>query len=81
MSDDEFAPFELRGEDAWELAEMLEFIDGWLAAQRTGAVADSLDRHSPGYGLDDLRADLARFMFLLGGPGDRLVYGDGEDQS
>jgi hypothetical protein len=79
MSNDEFAPFELRGEDAWELAEMLEFIDTWLAAHPTGPVADSLDRHSPGYGIADLRADLARFMFLLGGPGDRLVYGD-DDQ-
>jgi hypothetical protein len=76
MSSDDFAPFELRGEDAWELAEMLEFIDTWLAGHPTGAVAESLDRHSPGYGIADLRADLARFMFLLGGPGDRLVYGD-----
>lgn len=59
--------------DAAELAEALLFIDGWLGSD-PGRLSASFDDYvgDPGYGLQDLHADLARFVFLLGG-------GDGED--
>ena len=65
----------LRDDDIVELAEMLEFLHDWIdyapdalgewLAQFTGA----------GYTLDELRADLSRFVFLLGGSGDRFIHG------
>jgi hypothetical protein len=59
--------------DAIELAETLQLIASWLAAD-PGALAPSLLTYigHPAYGLDALRADLDRFTFLLGGS-------DGED--
>ena len=53
--------------DAVELAEMLQFIDGWLQSDRDNLTA-SLARFvgSPAYGPDALREDFARFRFLLG---------------
>ena len=54
--------------DAAELAEMLQFLSEWLApdAARLGAsLAESVGH--PAYGLDELRNDLERFAFLLGG--------------
>jgi hypothetical protein len=54
--------------DAAELAEMLQFLTGWLAtddvhlgASLAGFVG------STAYDLGQLRADLERFTFLLGG--------------
>ncbi len=74
---DNTAPVELPAEEAIELAELLEFLAGWLDTNHTGPVARSLKGFtSGGYSIDELGADLARFVFLLGGPGDRLVYGD-----
>lgn len=66
----------LNDDDAVELGEMLEFLhdlidyapdplEEWLACFTGG-----------GYSIDELRADLARFVFLLGGSGERLVFGD-----
>jgi hypothetical protein len=61
--------------DAVELGEMLEFVHDWLGSDRPRA-GDSLGRFTAGgYTLDELRADLARFAFLLGGDGDRFVHG------
>jgi hypothetical protein len=59
--------------DAAELAETLQLIAGWLAADH-GTLAPSLLAYigHPAYGPDALRADLDRFTFLLGGS-------DGED--
>jgi hypothetical protein len=59
--------------DAAELAEMLQFLSGWLARDpaRLGASLAQFVGH-PAYGLGELRADLERFVFLLGGS-------DGED--
>lgn len=53
--------------DAVELAELLQFDDG-LGAD-PGVLGASLGRFvgNPAYGLDDLRHDLNRFIFLLGG--------------
>ena len=60
-------------DDAVELAEMLEFIHDWTAhipAIRSESLARFVG--GDGYTLTDLRADLARFAFLLGGDGERL---------
>ena len=54
--------------DAAELAEMLRFLTGWLARGPV-RLAAFLAQYvgNPAYGLPDLRADLDRFVFLLGG--------------
>jgi hypothetical protein len=54
--------------DAIELAELLQFLAGWLAAGTAG-LSPSLLAYAghPAYGLDALRCDLDRFAFLLGG--------------
>jgi len=54
--------------DAAELAEMLQFLTGWLARDpaRLAASLEEFVGH-PAYGLQDLQADLERFVFLLGG--------------
>lgn len=64
--------------DAVELGEMLEFLGRWLVSDRAG-LAGSFERFvgSVGYDLDGLRADLARFAFLVGGnDGEELFGGD-----
>ena len=61
----------LDGADAVELAELLEFLNDWLHQHRD--VAASYQRFTFGLlTLDELRADLARFAFLLGGNGHYL---------
>ncbi|MBV9093493.1 MAG: hypothetical protein JO132_06405 [Streptosporangiaceae bacterium] len=54
--------------DAIELAELLQFLTGWLARDpgRLGASLADYVGH-PAYGTAQLRADLNRFTFLLGG--------------
>ena len=64
--------------DAVELGEMLEFLSEWLVCHHS-RLADSLRRFvgSDGYDIDQLRADLSRFGFLLGvTDGERRVDGD-----
>jgi hypothetical protein len=58
--------------DAAELADMLAFLSDWLAADpaRLGRSLAACIGH-PAYGLAHLRADLDRFVFLLG-------FSDGE---
>jgi len=53
--------------DAAELAELLQFLGGWLESDRDNLAA-SLARFvgSPAYGPASLREDFARFRFLLG---------------
>ena len=54
--------------DAIELAETLQLIAGWLAADHERLAASLLGYIGhPAYGPDALRADLNRFTFLLGG--------------
>jgi hypothetical protein len=63
----------LADEDAAELVELLEFVDDWtsyIPATLTQALARFVG--GDGYTLEDLRADLARFAFLLGGDAERL---------
>ena len=64
--------------DAVELGELLGFLGAWLAGDdvRLGA---SLGRFvGAGYGIDELRADVSRFAFLLGGDGAELFIGGDE---
>ncbi|WP_287934336.1 hypothetical protein [Arthrobacter sp.] len=54
--------------DAAELAELLQFLTGWIASD-PARLAPSLLAFvgHPAYGLPQLRNDLDRFTFLLGG--------------
>ena len=74
----------LDANDAGELAEMLESLSHWLGSDP--ALQTSFGRWigHPGYGITQLRQDLDRFTFLLGGhdgehwltdaqPGNRLT--------
>lgn len=64
----------LRDEDAVELGEMLEFLHDWLATCPNARA--SLRQFCLGlFTAEDLRADLARFAFLLGGDGERYLHG------
>lgn len=53
--------------DAFELAELLQFLSHWLESDRDNLAA-SLARFvgSPGYSPGTLHDDIARFRFLLG---------------
>ncbi|HEV8279868.1 MAG TPA: hypothetical protein VGQ26_29840 [Streptosporangiaceae bacterium] len=64
--------------DAAELAEMLQFLSGWLTVEQ-GDLGASLDRFvgHPAYGITQLRADLDRFTFLLGGSDGEPLFGPG----
>lgn len=54
--------------DAVELAELLEFLSGWLACDGAClAVSFRGFVGYDGYDVEELRADLSRFAFLLGG--------------
>jgi hypothetical protein len=66
----------LHPDDATELSELLDFLGDWLDTD-TELLAASLRRFvgTDGYDLTELRQDLARFVFLLGGDGDRLFNG------
>ncbi|MFL6122121.1 hypothetical protein [Actinophytocola sp.] len=54
--------------DAVELTELLQFLHDWLAADHN-RLGESLNGFvgSRAYDVDQLRADLNRFVFLLGG--------------
>jgi hypothetical protein len=64
--------------DAAELAEMLQFLSGWLACDpaRLGPSLEEFVGH-PAYGVTQLRADLERFVFLLGGSDGEPLFGPG----
>jgi hypothetical protein len=67
----------LRDVDAFELAELLEFLYDVLSYSPGVVLEARLARVTGGaYTLAELRADLARFAFLLGGDGHRFVDGD-----
>ena len=66
----------LRDDDAVELGELLEFLHDVLGYSPGVLLEARLARFTAGaYTLDELRADLARFAFLLGGDGSRYVHG------
>jgi hypothetical protein len=61
-------PITLATADAIELAETLELIRHWLGHDR-GRLGDSLEEFigNRAYSITELREDLARLTFLLGG--------------
>jgi hypothetical protein len=68
----------LDASDAAELAEMLSFLGQWLARDpaRLGASLEEF-AGNPAYGIQQLRDDLDRFIFLLGGSnGEQFLTGD-----
>lgn len=62
--------------DAVELAELLQFVNDWLASD-TERLDTSLTRYvgHPACTVDDLRTDLDRFTFLLGGNDGEPLFG------
>ena len=64
--------------DAAELAELLQFLSRWLARDRArlGASLEQFVGH-PAYNTGELRQDLARFTFLLGGDDGESLFGHG----
>ena len=62
--------------DAAELAELLQFLAGWLARD-PGRLGTSLEGFvgSAAYNLGQLRQDLGRFTFLLGGDDGESLFG------
>jgi hypothetical protein len=62
--------------DAAELAEILQFLSGWLACDptRRAVPLEEFVGH-PAYGITQLRQDLERFVFLLGGSDGEPLFG------
>jgi hypothetical protein len=62
--------------DAIELAQLLQLLAGWLAAD-PATLSPSLLAYigHPAYGLNTLRNDLDRFTFLLGGSDGEELFG------
>jgi hypothetical protein len=62
--------------DAAELAEMLQFSAEWLARDpgRLGVSLAAFVGH-PAYGITQLRGDLERFVFPLGGCDGEQLFG------
>jgi hypothetical protein len=62
-------------DDAVELTELLQFLNGWLTTDHDQLNA-SLRRFvgHPAYDIPQLKADLARFTFLLGGDTDGELF-------
>jgi hypothetical protein len=68
--------------DAAELAELLQFLSQWLARDRARLDA-SLEQFvgHPAYNIGELRQDMARFTFLLGGDDGEPLFGHGTAES
>jgi len=62
--------------DAAELAELLQFLSQWLAHDpaRLAASLEQFTGH-PAYSPGELRSDLDRFAFLLGGSDGGHLFG------
>ena len=69
----------LEADEAVELGELLEFVGRWLADDDQ-CLAESLSRFvgNGGYDINELRADLSRFAFLLGGDDGASLFGGDE---
>lgn len=63
--------------DAAELAELLQFMHGWLVADGD-RLSESLSAFvgNRAYDVDQLRGDLSRFTFLLGGSDGEGLFAD-----
>ena len=64
--------------DAAELAETLTFLAEWLSGSQKQTLADSFAAFAghPAYDTDALRADLHRFVFLLGVSDGEELFGE-----
>jgi hypothetical protein len=64
--------------DAAELAELLQFLSQWLTRDpaRLSASLGEFVGH-PAYNVGELRQDLDRFVFLLGGDDGKSLFGHG----
>jgi hypothetical protein len=64
--------------DAAELAEMLTFLGAWLSGSQEQTLADSLAAFAghPACTTEALRADLHRFVFLLGVSDGEELFGE-----
>ena len=64
--------------DAIELAELLTFLADWLSGRQRQTLADSLTTFvgHPAYDVDNLAADLHRFVFLLGLNDGEQLFGE-----
>ena len=64
--------------DAVELAELLTFIADWLSGTQKQNLADSLTAFvgHTAHNADELRADLHRFVFLLGLSDGQQLFGE-----
>jgi hypothetical protein len=75
-------PFCLTADDAYELGELLGFLIAWIDHDRqwSDTALEPFLGSPPAYDAGALRADLARFAFLLGQTDPSLVFGeqDGE---
>ena len=70
------AEVRLNAADAAELAELLQFLSQWLARDpaRLSASLEQFVGH-PAYNIAELRQDLDRFVFLLGGDDGEALFG------
>ena len=61
-----------------QLAEMLTFLAGWLSGSQQPTLAQSLADFvgHRAYGIEALRADLHRFVFLLGVSDGQELFGE-----
>jgi hypothetical protein len=65
--------------DAVELAELLQFLTGWITSD-PGRLRESLLTYvgDPAYGTQELQDDLHRFAFLLGGNDGEALFSPGQ---
>ena len=64
--------------DAVELAELLTFLADWLSGSQRQTLAESLAAYvgHPSCDVDELAADLHRFVFLLGLSDGEQLFGE-----
>jgi hypothetical protein len=64
--------------DAVELAELLTFLADWLSGSQRQTLTGSLTAFvgHPAYDVDNLAADLHRFVFLLGLNDGEQLFGE-----
>ena len=64
--------------DAIELAELLTFLADWISSNQHQTLTDSLTAFvgHRGYDVDELAANLHRFVFLLGQSDGEQLFGE-----
>jgi hypothetical protein len=64
--------------DAVELTELLTFLTDWISSNQRQTLTDSLTAllGHPGYHVDQLAADLHRFVFLPGLSDGHQLFGE-----